>query len=56
MAVERIVVSNYDDVAPWVVVLVIVFSIWRAFHGPYSDEVWQCFTQVVRHRLVRKRS
>jgi hypothetical protein len=46
--------ANYDNVAPWVVVLVVVFSIWRAFHGPYSDEVWQSFKQSVRHRLARK--
>jgi len=46
--------ASYDDVAPWVVVLVIVFSIWRAFHGPHSDEVWQDFKQFVRHRLARK--
>lgn len=47
--------ANYDNVAPWVVVLVIGFSFWRAVHGPYSDEVWQSFKQSVRHRLARNR-
>jgi hypothetical protein len=37
-------------------VLVIVFTIWRAFHGPYSDEAWQSFKQSIRHRLARKRA
>jgi hypothetical protein len=44
----------YDNTAPWVVVLVIVFSVWRAFHGPYSDDVWQSFKQSVRDRFARK--
>ena len=48
--------TNYDGMAPWVVVLVIAFSIWRAFHGPYSGEAWQSFKQSVRHRLAGKRS
>jgi hypothetical protein len=32
---------NDYNIAPWVVVLVIVFTIWRAFHGPYSDRTWR---------------
>ena len=48
--------ANYENVALWVVVLVIAFSVWRAFHGPYSDEVWRSFKESVRHRLARKRS
>jgi hypothetical protein len=29
------------SVAPWVVVVIIVSSIWRAFHGPHSDDWWR---------------
>jgi hypothetical protein len=25
------------EIAPWIAVLVIVFTVWRAFQGPYSD-------------------
>ena len=44
------------EVAPWVVVLVVVFTVWRAFHGQYSsDESWQATTHWLRRRLVRGR-
>jgi hypothetical protein len=26
------------EVATWIAIVVIVLSIWRAFHGPHSDE------------------
>jgi len=32
--------TNYD-VAPWVAATVIALSLWRAFHGPYSDDWWR---------------
>jgi len=43
------------DVAPWVVIAVIILSVWRAFHGPYSDESWKATTQWLRQRLHIKR-
>jgi hypothetical protein len=46
--------SDYA-VAPWVVIVVIVLSVWRAFHGPYSDEWWLSTTQWLHQRLVRRR-
>ena len=39
-------------VAPWLAIAVIVLSIWRAFHGPHSDEWWNATTQWLRQRLV----
>jgi hypothetical protein len=47
--------GTYDSLAPWVVVAVIVFSVWRAFHGPYSAENWNAFTQWLRQRVYSKR-
>ncbi|HKE82225.1 MAG TPA: hypothetical protein VKB50_00655 [Vicinamibacterales bacterium] len=47
--------GTYINVAPWVVVAVIVFSVWRAFHGPYSAENWKAFTQWLGQRVPRKR-
>jgi hypothetical protein len=29
------------NIAPWVAVVVIVLTIWRAFHGPHSDDWWR---------------
>jgi hypothetical protein len=43
------------DVSPWIAIVVIVLSVWRAFHGPYSDEWWHATTQWLRQRLVRER-
>jgi hypothetical protein len=42
------------NVAPWVVIAVVVFSVWRAFHGPYSHENWKAFTHWLRQRLHSK--
>jgi hypothetical protein len=45
--------NNYE-VAPWVAAVVIVLTVWRAFHGPYSDE-WSSSTKgFFRARLSRK--
>jgi hypothetical protein len=41
-------------VAPWVAVVAIVFSVWRAFHGPYSDESWKDTTMWIQ-RLLRNK-
>jgi hypothetical protein len=40
MDVRKAIMTNYE-VAPWVVIIVVVFTIWRAFHGPYSDRSWR---------------
>ncbi len=45
--------ANYNDIPLWAVVLVIVCTVWRAFHGPYSDRWWQATTQWLRQHLVR---
>jgi hypothetical protein len=29
------------NVEPWVAVIVIVLTIWRAFHGPYNEDGWR---------------
>ena len=45
---------NDYEIAPWVAVVVIVLTVWRAFHGPYSDEWWNGTKQFFRQRLSRK--
>jgi hypothetical protein len=45
-------VNDYT-VAPWVAVVVIVFTVWRAFHGPYSDKNWSTTRRFIRQRLGR---
>ena len=44
---------NYE-ISPWVVVLVVVLAVWRAFHGPYSNEWWEATTRWLRRRLLRE--
>jgi hypothetical protein len=31
------------DIPVWVGIVVIVLSVWRALHGPSSDETWHSF-------------
>ena len=49
-----VIAMNDYVVAPWVAVVVIILSVWRAFHGPYSDETWNATTRWFRQRLRDK--
>ena len=49
---EGTVVNNYR-LEPWVAVVVIVLTVWRAFHGPYSDDWWRSIKN--RWRSVTRR-
>jgi hypothetical protein len=40
-----------EEVAVWVAEIVVVLTIWRAVHGPYSDEWWRSALQYYIHYL-----
>lgn len=42
---------NEYAIAPWLAVVVIALTIWRALHGPYNDEWWQASKRNVLARL-----
>jgi hypothetical protein len=50
----EIQVNDYA-IQPWVAVVVIAFTVWRAFHGPYSDEWWSSTVRFIRERLGVRR-
>lgn len=52
--VQRTRMTEYT-VAPWVALVVVVLSVWRASHGPYSTEWWSATTQWLRHLAGGKR-
>jgi hypothetical protein len=39
--------ANYE-IAPWVAVVVIALTIWRALHGPYSADWWRSVRSRIR--------